>query len=133
MAHPFVDGVLIEARSIVADRRRRLRGAETVTADGRECDPCDDGAGRFCAIRALIRAAHTITGEPEQAHQLGWKVAGLVAKAAKLPRVDEDEPGWSLAMLSSTEEAFKLARSYAADQMRIVQSGSERRDLLTAA
>jgi putative SOS response-associated peptidase YedK len=32
----------------------------------------------------------------------------------------------------STEEAFKLARSYAAEQMRIVQSGSERRDLLAA-
>ncbi len=28
------------------------------------------------------------------------------------------------------EEAFKLARSYAAEQMRIVQSGSEREDLL---
>ena len=32
----------------------------------------------------------------------------------------------------STEEAIKLARSYAADQMRIVQSGSERKDLLAA-
>ncbi len=32
----------------------------------------------------------------------------------------------------STEEAFRLARSYAADQMRIVQSGSERKDLLAA-
>jgi hypothetical protein len=28
--------------------------------------------------------------------------------------------------------AFKLARSYAAEQMRIVQSGSERKDLLAA-
>jgi putative SOS response-associated peptidase YedK len=33
----------------------------------------------------------------------------------------------------STEAAFKLARSYAADQMRIVQSGSGREDLLKAA
>jgi putative SOS response-associated peptidase YedK len=32
----------------------------------------------------------------------------------------------------STEAAFKLARSYAADQMRIVQSGSDRKDLLAA-
>jgi putative SOS response-associated peptidase YedK len=30
------------------------------------------------------------------------------------------------------EEAFKLARSYAAEQMRIVQSGSERKDMLAA-
>jgi hypothetical protein len=32
----------------------------------------------------------------------------------------------------STEEAFKVARSYAAVQMRVVQSGSERMDLLAA-
>ncbi len=54
----------------------------------------------------------------------------------------EDELEWralaglpSLARQShrSAQEAFKLARSYAADQMRIVQSGSERKDLLEAA
>ena len=32
----------------------------------------------------------------------------------------------------SPKGAFELARSYAADQMRIVQSGSERKDLLAA-
>jgi hypothetical protein len=32
----------------------------------------------------------------------------------------------------SADEALKLARSYAADQMRIVQSGSKRNDLLAA-
>ena len=36
-------------------------------------------------------------------------------------------------LTGSTEEAFKLARSYAAQEMRIVQSGSERKDLLEAA
>ena len=33
----------------------------------------------------------------------------------------------------SIEDAFKLARSYAAEQRRIVQSGSVREDLLRAA
>jgi hypothetical protein len=33
----------------------------------------------------------------------------------------------------STEEAFRLARSYAADQMRIVQFGADREDLLRVA
>ena len=32
----------------------------------------------------------------------------------------------------SAEDAFKLARSYAAEQMHIVQFGTEREDLLTA-
>ena len=33
----------------------------------------------------------------------------------------------------STDDAFKLARGYAADQMRIVQSGADRQDLFRAA
>ena len=33
----------------------------------------------------------------------------------------------------STEDAFKMARSYAAEQMRIVQFGSDREDLLKVA
>jgi putative SOS response-associated peptidase YedK len=33
----------------------------------------------------------------------------------------------------TTEDAFKLARSYAADQMRIVQFGADREDLLQRA
>ena len=87
MAKPFIDSVLLSARSIVADRRLRLLGAEAVTADGQECDACDDDAVRFCAIGALIRAAYVLTGDQEQAHRVGWKVAGLVATAANLRRV----------------------------------------------
>jgi putative SOS response-associated peptidase YedK len=33
----------------------------------------------------------------------------------------------------STEDAFKLARSYAADQMRVVQFGADREDRLEKA
>ena len=50
MAKPLIDTVLLNARTLVADRRRRLRGAEAVTADGRECDPCDDGHGGFAPL-----------------------------------------------------------------------------------
>src|SRR5271169_1974917 len=71
MAQPLVDTVLINARAIIADRRRRLRGAEAVTADGRECDACDDDGLRFCAVGALIRSAYISTGDRELAHRLG--------------------------------------------------------------
>jgi hypothetical protein len=111
MAQPLVDLVLLNARTIVANRRLRLLGAEAVTADGRECDACDDGAVRFCAIGALIRSAY-MTGDQEQAHRLGWKVAGLVAKAANLRRVDEDEPGWSLAVLSDRRGQAEVLRAF---------------------
>jgi hypothetical protein len=98
--------------TIVADHRCRLRGAEAVTADGRECDACDDDAMRFCAAGALIHTAYMSTGDREQAHQLGWKVAGLIANAANLRRVDEDEPGWSLAMLSDQRGQAAVLRAF---------------------
>ena len=51
----------------------------------------------------------------------------------RMPVLLSDPADFETWLSGSTEEAFKLARSYAADQMRIVQSGSEREDLLRAA
>ena len=51
----------------------------------------------------------------------------------RMPVLLTDPGDFETWLSGSTEEAFKLARSYAADQMRIVQSGSERQDLLGAA
>ena len=112
MAKPLIDTVLLNARTIVADRRRRLLGAEAVAADGQECDACDEGAVRFCAIGALIRSAYMVTGDQEQAHRLGWQVAARVAKAANLRRVDDDEPGWSLAVLSDRRGQAAVLRAF---------------------
>jgi hypothetical protein len=112
MTKPLIDSVLISARTIVANRRLRLLGAEAVTADGQECDACDDDAVRFCAIGALIRSAYMMTGDQEQAHRLGWKVAALVAAAANLRRVDEHEPGWSLAVLSDRRGQAAVLRAF---------------------
>jgi hypothetical protein len=111
MAQTLTDLVLKDARAIIADRRLRLRGAEAIGSDGRDCDPCGDEAERFCAVGALIRAAYKITGDRETAHQLGWQVAGEVAGAANLRRVDEDELGWSLAMLSDTRGQAAVLRA----------------------
>jgi hypothetical protein len=111
MAQPLVDLVLLNARAIVANRRLRLLGAEAVTADGRECDACHADAERFCAIGALIRAAYMLTGDQEQAHRVGWQVAGLVATGANLRRADDEEPGWSLAVLSDRRGQAAVLRA----------------------
>ena len=50
----------------------------------------------------------------------------------RMPVLLSDASDFETWLSGSTEEAFKLARSYPADQMRIVQSGSERKDLLAA-
>jgi hypothetical protein len=111
MAQTLTDLVLKGARTIIADRRLRLRGAEAVTDDGIECDPCDDEAGRFCAVGALIRAAYKNTGNRETAHRIGWQVAGQVAEAANMRSIDSGEPGWSLAMLSDQRGQAAVLRA----------------------
>ena len=50
----------------------------------------------------------------------------------RMPVLISDPADFETWLSGSTEDAFKLARSYAAEQMRIVQFGSEREDLLQA-
>jgi hypothetical protein len=111
VAQPLIDRVLTDARTIIADRRRRLRGREAVTVEGRERDACGDNAQRFCAVGALIRAAFELTGDHEHAHQLGWKVADMIAEAAKLPRLGDDT-GWSLALLNDRRGQAAVLRAF---------------------
>jgi hypothetical protein len=112
MAQTLVDLVLKHARSIIADPRRRLRGKEAITAAGEECDPCENEAVRFCAVGALIHAAFQLTGNRERAHVLGWKIAGQIAAAAALSPLDEDELGWSLALLSDRRGQAATLRAF---------------------
>jgi hypothetical protein len=101
MAQPLIDRVLADARTIIGDRR--LRCSEAITAQGLDCDACDPAATRFCAVGALINVAFRITGDHEQAHRLGWKVAGMIAVAVGLRPADaDDDAGWRLARLSDT-------------------------------
>jgi putative SOS response-associated peptidase YedK len=51
----------------------------------------------------------------------------------RMPVLISDPADFETWLSGTPEEAFKLARSYAADQMRIVQAGSAREDLLQAA
>jgi hypothetical protein len=102
MAHSLIERVLVDGRSTIADRRRRLRGNEAVDASGIEIDPCDREARRFCAVGAFIRAAYDLIGDRETAHRLGWEVAAQVAEAATLRFAEEDEPGWGVAHLNDT-------------------------------
>ena len=46
----------------------------------------------------------------------------------RMPVLLSDPADFETWLSGSTEEAFKLAHNYVADQMRIVQSGSERKD-----
>jgi len=115
MAQPLIDRGLTNARTIIADRRRRLRCSEAVTATG---EACDSAAVRFCAVGALINSAFRITANHEQVRRLGWKVAGMIVKAARLRPVNEGDAGWSLALLSDTRGQAAVFRAALIDQRR---------------
>jgi hypothetical protein len=110
MSQGLIERVLFDGRSIIADRRRRLRGSEAVDAAGVEVDPCDLEARRFCAVGAFIRAAYDLVGDREVAQRLGWEAAAQVAEGANLRRIDEDEPGWALAKLSDSRGQAAVLR-----------------------
>ena len=50
-----------------------------------------------------------------------------------MPVLLSDPSDFETWLSGPADEAFKLARSYAAEEMRIVQSGAERKDLLSKA
>ena len=97
-----MDQILAEARAIIADRRQRLRCTEAVTAEGDMCRSflCWGRSDQF-----------RFTRDHEQAHRLRWKVAGMIAKAARLRPLDEDDAGGSLALLSDTRGQAAVLRA----------------------
>ena len=108
MTQPLIDRVLTDARTVIADRKRRLRCREAVTADGTDCDPYAAEAVRFCAVGALIHSVFELTGDHERAHKLGWKIADMIANAGNLRRVDESDGGWALALVNDTRGQYVL-------------------------
>jgi putative SOS response-associated peptidase YedK len=51
----------------------------------------------------------------------------------RMPVLLSEPEAFDTWMNGSVDDAFKLARPFAAGEMRIVQSGAERKDLLEAA
>lgn len=72
-AHAHLSGLATWARFELA-----------VTSDNRECDPTDPAAARHCAFGALVRAAHELTGETDQAKELA-KQAAMDITGCKTP------------------------------------------------
>jgi len=64
-----------------------------------------------CAVGALIQTTYDLTGDHEQAHRLGWEIAGMIADAAVLRRVDGEDGGWALARVSDTRGQGAVLRA----------------------
>jgi hypothetical protein len=75
MAKPIFKHVIEGARAYVAYRGSWTRYTLAVTGNGRECEPVDPKAKRFCAYGALVRAAFDLTGDRAEAERLAGRAA----------------------------------------------------------
>jgi hypothetical protein len=75
MAKPIFKHVIEGARAYVAVRGSWTRYTLAATIRGRECEPTDSKAKRFCAYGALVRAAYDLTNDSIEARRLAGKAA----------------------------------------------------------
>jgi hypothetical protein len=75
MAKPIFRHVIEGARAYVAGRGTWTRYTLAATSRGRECEPTDEKAKKFCAYGALVRAAYDLTGNPVEARRLAGRAA----------------------------------------------------------
>jgi hypothetical protein len=75
MAKPILRHVIEGARAYVAGRGTWTRYTLAATSRGRECEPTDERARRFCAYGALVRAAYDLTRDPDEARHLAGRAA----------------------------------------------------------
>jgi putative SOS response-associated peptidase YedK len=90
--------------------------------------------GSTCSLNPLRRRLYRGSAFRWRAHDMTTEPNELTASInhERMPVLLTDPADFETWLSGSMDEAFKLARSYAADQMRIAQSGSERKDLLAA-
>jgi hypothetical protein len=82
--------VLLGARALVEFRSTWTRYHLALTRGGRECDPTDPRAVRFCAHGALVRSAYDLTGDARRASRLAGSVAMSVTGRDRPQEAFED-------------------------------------------
>src|SRR5215470_5324661 len=63
--------VLMNARALISSRAHWTRSKLACTADGRRVEPHDPSAAKWCAMGAILRAAHDLVGDGEEARRIG--------------------------------------------------------------
>src|SRR5271169_4952575 len=75
MSKPLTRPIIERARALIADEDHWCRAALAKDVDGRQVDPTDKTARRWCAVGAIIAAAFELVGDVKQAHNLAEVVA----------------------------------------------------------
>ena|SRR5438105_11596880 len=78
--------VLINARSLIADRAHWTSGKLACAANGRSVDWHDPRAHKWCAMGAIYRAAFDLVGNQKDAMRIGDELANNIRPRGWLPR-----------------------------------------------
>jgi len=104
MSKPLTRPIIERARALIADENHWCRAALAEDGRGRQVDPTDATARRWCAYGALIAAAFEFVGDLKQAHNL----ADAVAKEIRGPSflINTNDTKGLAAVLAIFDEAL---------------------------
>ena len=78
MSKPLVTQVVERARALLGDSGGWTQHAISRRGNNRQCEPTDAGAVRFCAYGAILRAAHDLACDDDQAQRLADRTAMFI-------------------------------------------------------
>ena len=104
MSKPLTRPIIERARALIADEDHWCRAALAKDEDGRQVDPTDATARRWCAVGAIIAAAFELVGDVKQAHNLAEVVARKIRGDSSL--VNTNDTKGRAAVLALFEKAL---------------------------
>ena len=104
MSKPFSRPIVEGARALVEDENHWCRGALARDGSGRQVDPTDATARRWCAYGALVAAAFELVSDLSQAHDLADAAAREIRGASSL--INTNDTGGHAAVLAVFDKAM---------------------------
>ena len=104
MSKPLHLQVVSRAREIIGDPKRWTKDERAVFENGTSAHPTDTGAHRFCAVGALQRAAHELSGGSEPTTALAHHIQDTIESFAKTQRDPSRE--FSLENLNDDKDGY---------------------------
>jgi len=106
MSKPLNRPIMERARSLLADEKHWCRGALARDEGGRQVDPTDAIARRWCAFGALVAAAYELVTDLSQAHDLATSAAREICCCSSL--INTNDTRGHAAVLALFDEALAV-------------------------
>ena len=104
MSKPLSRPIIERARTLIVDESRWCRGALARDVSGRQVDPTDATALRWCACGALVAVALELVSDLSQAHDLAAAAAREMRYCSSL--INTNDTGGHVAVLALFDKAL---------------------------